>query len=387
MHSFFILQYERCQEMKKLLLFSIFLLSGILLFVGCQKEVEQVYVPRPVRAMKVGDVAGISQRWLPGRASASQEVNLSFRVEGPLTEFPVQVGDEVKKGQLLARIDPRDFEVNLRNAEGQLGKAEAAIQFAEAEYGRVVRIREQDPAAISESMVDRKRQEMDKAQADLIALEADIDAARDQLDYTYMRAPFSGTIVATYVENYEEVQAKQIILRLLDPTHVEMTVDVPENIISYIPYVQNIRVRFDAFPGLVIPAEVKEIGTEASTTTRTYPVTFIMEQPEGATILAGMTGELTGNVVLPEEQQEPLMEVPTTAVFSDETGLSYVWVIDLTAKTVHKREVQLGKLTDYGITILQGLEAGEWIATAGVHYLEEGQEVRILGEKAGEVSS
>ena len=373
--------------MKKLFLVSIFLLSGILLFVGCQKEVEQVYVPRPVRAMKVGDVAGISQRWLPGRASASQEVNLSFRVEGPLTEFPVQVGDEVKQGQLLARIDPRDFEVNLRNAEGQLGKAEAAMQFAEAEYGRVVRIREQDPAAISESMVDRKRQEMDKAQADLIALEADIDAARDQLDYTYMRAPFSGTIVATYVENYEEVQAKQIILRLLDPTHVEMTVDVPENIISYIPYVKNIRVRFDAFPGLVIPAEVKEIGTEASTTTRTYPVTFIMEQPEGATILAGMTGELTGNVVHPEGQQEPLMEVPTTAVFSDETGLSYVWVIDLTAKTVHKREVQLGKLTDYGITIIRGLDPGEWIATAGVHYLEEGQEVRILGEKTGEVSS
>jgi RND family efflux transporter MFP subunit len=374
-------------KMKKLFTLSILLLFIVLLFVGCQKEIEEEYVPRPVRVMKVGDVGGISQRWLPGRASASQEVNLSFRVSGPLTELPVKVGDEVKQGQLLARIDPRDFEVSLRNAEGQLAKAEAALQFAEAEYGRVVRIREQDPAAISESMVDRKRQEMDAAQAQLVALEADIDAARDRLDYTYMRAPFSGTIVATYVENYEEVQAKQIILRLLDPTSVEMTVDVPENIISYIPYVQNIRVRFDSFPALVIPAEVLEIGTEASTTTRTYPVTFIMEQPEEATILAGMTGELTGDVVLPEEQQEPLMEVPTTALFSDETGLSYVWVINLTDNTVHKREVKLGKLTDYGITIMRGLDPGEYIATAGVHYLEEGQEVRILGEKAGEASS
>jgi RND family efflux transporter MFP subunit len=302
-------------------------------------------------------------------------------------ELPVKVGDEVQQGQLLARIDPRDFEVSLRNAEGKLAKAEADLQFAEAEFGRVSRVREQDPAAISESMVDRKRQEMDAAQAQLVALEADIDAARDQLEYTNMRAPFSGTIVATYVENFEEVQAKQIILRLLDPTHVEMTIDVPESSISFIQYVENIRARFDAFPGLLIPAEVKEIGTEASTTTRTYPVTLIMEQPEGATILAGMTGEVTGNVALPAEQEEVLIEVPTTAVFSDSTELSYVWVIDITNKTVHKREVQLGRLTDFGITILSGLDPGEYIATAGVHYLEEGQEIRILEEMTVEASS
>ena len=372
--------------MKLLLALSMPILFGALLLAGCQKEIEEEYIPRSVRTMKVGDVAGISQRWLPGRASASQEVNLSFRVSGPLTELPVKVGDEVKQGQVLARIDPRDFEVNLRNAEGQLARAEAELQFAEAEYGRVVSIREQDPAAISESMVDRKLQEMDGAKAQLVALEADIDAARDQLDYTYMRAPFSGTIVSTFVENFEEVQAKQIILRLLDPTRVEMTVDIPENVISYIPFVENIRVRFDAFPGLVIPAEVKEIGTEASSTTRTYPVTFIMEQPEGATILAGMTGEVTGNVALPETEEETSIEVPTTAVFSDSTELSYVWVIDIDESTVAKREVQLGRLTDYGITVIDGLEPGEIIATAGVHFLEEGQEIRILEEKTVEAS-
>ena len=369
------------EKMKKLYAFLICIMFGVLFLAGCQKEVEEEYIPRAVRAMKVGDAAGISQRWLPGRASASQEVNLSFRVSGPLIELPVKIGDEVKQGQLLARIDPRDFEVNLRNAEGQLAKAEAALQFAEAEYGRVSRVREQDPAAISESMVDRKRQEMDTAQAQLVALEADIDAARDQLDYTNMRAPFSGTIVATYVENFEEVKAKQIILRLLDPTHVEMTVDMSENIISYIPYLQNVRARFDAFPGMEIPAQVKEVGTEASTTTRTYPVTFIMSQPEGATILAGMTGEVTGDVAIPEQQEEAFIEVPTTAVFSDETELSYVWVINVTEKTVHKRRVQLGRLTDFGITFVTGLEPGEYIAIAGVHYLVEGQEIRILDDK------
>ena len=236
-------------------------------------------------------------------------------------------------------------------------------------------------------MVDRKRQERDTAQAQLVALEADIDAARDQLDYTNMRAPFNGTIVATYVENFEEIHAKQIILRLLDPTHVEMTIDVAESSISYIPFDENIRARFDAFPGLLIPAEVKEIGTEASATTRTYPVTLIMEQPEGVTILAGMTGEITGNVALPETEEETPIEVPTTAVFSDSTELSYVWVIDIDESTVAKREVQLGRLTEFGITIVRGLDPGEYIATAGVHYLEEGQEIRILDEQTVEASS
>jgi len=374
--------------MKKTVLLTILLSMGVALLMGCQKQVEVEYEPRPVKAMKVGDITGISQRWIPGRVSASQEVNLSFRVSGPLIELPVNVGDEVKAGQVLARIDPRDFQVNLKNAEAQLQKAVAALQFAEAEYGRVVRIREQDPAAISASMVDQKREAMDRAQAEVVALEAEREGVKDQLNYTYLRAPFSGTIVSKYVENFEDVQAKQIVLRLLDPTHIEMTIDIPEGIISYVPLMRKLRVRFDAFPGVEVPAEVKEIGTEASATTRTYPVTLIMEQPEEATVLAGMTGEATCCELMPDEGlTERPIEVPTEAVFSDETGGSFVWVIDRGTLTVSRREVSLGRLTDYGVVVMRGLETGEWIATAGVYYLEEGQQVRILGEEAGEVTS
>jgi RND family efflux transporter MFP subunit len=366
----------------------LFIIPVISLFVGCQKEVEVESEPRPVRAMKIGDITAVSQRWIPGRVSASQEVNLSFRVSGPLVQLPVNVGDQVKKGQVLARIDPRDFEVNMRNAEAQLQRAEAALALAESEYGRVTRIREQDPAAISAAMVDQKREALDRAQAELLSIESTVEAAQDQLRYSTLRAPFSGTIVAKYVENFEDVQAKQVVLRLLDPTHIEMTVDIPENIISYVPLMKNLRVRFDAFPGLEVPAEVKEIGTEASATTRTYPVTLIMEQPEGVTVLAGMTGEATCCELMPDEGlMERPIEVPTEAVFSDEGGGSYVWVIDESTLTVEKREISLGRLTDFGVIVLSGLETGEWIATAGVYYLNEGQEVRILDREAGRAAS
>ena len=98
----------------KFLIGSIALLLGIFSFLGCQEEVPQKETIRPVRAVQVSDPSEFAKRWFPGQAKAIQEVDLSFRVSGPLIKLPVKVGDEVRKGRELARIDPRDFEVNLR---------------------------------------------------------------------------------------------------------------------------------------------------------------------------------------------------------------------------------------------------------------------------------
>ena len=94
----------------------------LMLFIlpGCQEEIPKKELVRPVWAMKVGDAASMVGRWFPGRAKATLEVDLSFRVTGPLITRPIDVGNEVKKDQMLARIDPRDFETNLRNVQGQL---------------------------------------------------------------------------------------------------------------------------------------------------------------------------------------------------------------------------------------------------------------------------
>ena len=139
-------------------------------------------------------------------------------------------------------------------------------------------------------------------------------------------------------------------------------------------------VRFDTFPDREIPAKIKEIGKEASQTTRTYPVTLIMDQPKDMKILPGMAGKtVRAEGGLPDDANNAGIEVPVSATFSpDETDKAYLWVIDEQTKTVSRREVKTGKLTDRGIMITNGLISGEWIATAGVHYLREGQQVRIL---------
>jgi RND family efflux transporter MFP subunit len=366
--------------MNHILRFIALCLVSTILFAGCQPEANTNEKPvRPVKVMKVGEVTSSTGRCWPGRAEATQEVNLSFRVAGPLITFPVEIGDEVKKGDLLARIDPRDFEVNLSNAEAQRAKAIAALQRVQRDYERSERIRKRDAGAVSQKLLDQNREALDRAKAEIKSLEAAVDAAKDLLRYTYLRAPFSGTVVATYVENHEYVQAKQPIIRVLDTSRIEMTVNIPESLIPYVPNVLNIRVRYDAFPGQEISAEIKEIGIEASDITRTYPVTLIMDQPADTKILPGMAGKVSWETPLPEIASETCVEVPTGALFSSEkTKKSCVWVVDQETKRVSRREVETGRLTDFGIMVQDGLKGGEWIVTAGVHYLRDGQRVRVL---------
>ncbi|MEA3412269.1 MAG: efflux RND transporter periplasmic adaptor subunit [Pseudomonadota bacterium] len=351
---------------------------------ACEKpEEEKVEPVRPVKAMKVGDIETIDNSYVPGKARAAQEVDLSFRVDGPLVERPINVGDSIVQGDLIARIDPRDYEVELRNTQGRLDNQKAELRRATSEYQRELRIYKEDPGATSEVAVERKREARDKARAGIASLEAEVDAARDRLDYTNLRAPFDGTITKTYVENFQTVQPNERIARLLDNRRVKFDMDLPEKWISFVPYIEDVTVIYDAFPNRSVPAEIFEVSKEASRTTRTYRVTLMMDQPEGVRILAGMAGRATGKMNLPQEMAEQQgLTVPPSAVFSPDTGdASFLWVVDEKNNTVHQRKVEARTLSDGGVIVDQGVEPGEWVVTAGVHYLREGQEVRILEDR------
>lgn len=348
--------------------------------ISCSDEpVEREKVIRSVPAIQVANQAKMDGRRFPGTAKATQEVNLSFRVGGPLITFPVSIGDRVKEGDILATIDPRDFEIDLNNAQGKLDKAQANAKRAQADYDRELNILKQDAGATSQAAVDRREDLRDQAIAEIKSLKAAVDAASDKLSYTKLKAPYDGVVVETIVENFETVLARQEIVRLLDDSWIEMIVNIPENLISLVPNLEKILVRFDSFPDHVLEAEVKEIGSEASKTTRTYPVNLIMEQPEDITILPGMAGNVTGSRIRPEtggEAEKPV--IPVQAIFTPETEKQdHVWVIDEKTGIVQLRKVNTGQITQYGIQVLEGLKAGEWIAIAGVRTLSEGQEVRL----------
>ena len=307
-------------------------------------------------------------------------MNLSFRVSGPLIAFPAEVGDPFKKGEVVATMDPRDFESTVRTVQGQIERVQAEAVRAQADLRRLENVMKQDPGATSQSAIDRARQLRDSARAGVRSLEGSLRTAKDQLQYTELRAPFDGVVVETYVENFETVVAKQPILRMLDPTSIEFIISVPENLIGLSPYVEKIEVTFDALPGSKIPATIKSVGLEATQATRTFPVTLVMEQPSEGTILPGMAGQATIEAKVPAGSEFAAgIEIPATAVFTDDDmAKSYVWVVDDTSKTLSRREVEIGRLSRFGTKVKSGLEPGEWIVTKGVNSVKDGQAVRIL---------
>lgn len=366
---------------KGLILLIMMLLPSTLLLVGCADEEAKEVTVRPIKAMQIDGVEAFTGRWFPGKAKASQEANLAFRVSGTLATFPVNVGDEIEQGGLLARLDPRDYQVELDNSQAQLRKVQAALNLAKTEFKRVENIRLQDPGAVSQSMVDTRRSEMMSAKAQLGSAQAALMRARDNLSYAILNAPFQGTVVEKFVENFEDVKAKEQIVRLVDTRRVEFTVQIPESMMVHASKVKKAFVVFDVNTDIEVPAEIKEIGKEASQTTRTYPVTLIMDQPKEFKILSGMAGKARGdretisNIV--RQEQTETVEIPVVAVFSDQGDDSYVWVIDRANSTVSRRQIEVGDLTDSGI-LVKGLDGGDWIATAGVNTLVEGQQVRIV---------
>lgn len=330
-------------------------------FLGCGKEEPKPEIIRPVKAIKLAGEAGFSGQSFPGRAEATTELNLGFEVDGTIIARPVDKGDSVKKGQLLARLDPRDFKNE--------------IAAAVAQRDRDLAYRDRIAEALQAGAVSV--QDLTDADARLDQSRALVRIKRKALEDAHIYAPFDGSVSWTYKEVKQRVKAKENVLRLLDIAHIEFTVDVPETLISQAPHVKDVTITFDAFPDRKIPARIKEIGTEASAGTRTFPVTLIFEQPEDITILPGMAGTATGGPSTAQgEDIEPEFLLPVTAFFTADGETHKVWVIDEATMTVKPHEVTRTKLTSQG-QYAKGLQEGMWVATAGANTLREGQKVKI----------
>ncbi|TVQ33873.1 MAG: efflux RND transporter periplasmic adaptor subunit [Phycisphaeraceae bacterium] len=355
---------------------------GMLCWLGlasCSERVEREEPVRPVRAMAVGDLAAFSGRQFPGRAEAIQHADLSFRVAGTLMSLPAPVGSEVEEGQVVAQLDPRDFEVRVRGAEAALARATADLARAREEFTRASNAFER--GAVSEIEMVRVREAMNIASATADAIGADLQSARDDLADTMLRAPFGGEVASRFVENFEDVQARQRVLRLLNDQRIRFTVFVPESMMAMAIYVEEILCEFDSFPGREIVAEIDEIGREADEVTRTFPITLVMEQPEGMRILSGMSGRAwVSKLAMPDEEADAF-DIPPGAIVEEAGGGRHVWIIDGATGIVSKRPVTTGAISPAGVRV-RGLERGDIVATAGAGFLREGQRVRLMTDAA-----
>ena len=343
------------------------LLGLSFLMTGCgtqngEAEAEKPVV-RPVKSLLL-PYASEGVRSFPGTVRAVRRVDLAFNVPGRIIEFPAKEGERVARDALLARLDPQNYQM-------AADAARAEYENALADYRRYKKLVEQDFVS---------RADYDKMVAKKEQAEADLERASKRLEDTYLRAPFNGVVARRFVENFTDVKTRQPVLSLQETRQLEVVVDLPEDVIIGEKPDQKIKMvaTFSAMPGLKLPVTVKEYATRADPKTLTYRVIFALPEITEANILPGMTARVTF-IPQAEDDSRPTFSIPASALLEAD-GKQWLWVIEPSTHSVSRREVKAEKSGDGKVLVYSGVEPGELIAVAGVHYLKQGLVVKPIQE-------
>lgn len=353
----------------------IFLLA-LGLLTGCEEKKEQPKIIRPVKTMTLGQPQTTITRYFPGKVSASKEADISFQVTGNVIKLPILEGQKVKKGDLIAELDPEKYQqaVNATKAE---------YIRAEADYGRAKKIVEQGYIT---------RAEFDKKKSEYLNAKAKYQTAQRDLNDTKLYAPFDGIIARKYIENYEYVAFKQPIAHLQNINNLDIEIDVPENVILTLQKTGKDKlptpvVQFETLPDKSFPVTIKEYSLKANPDTRTFNMVFTMPHPQTVNILPGMTATIKAQLPDTKANGKGFFAVPSSAVFVDANKVSYVWLVDTNTMQVHKHQVTVSTMENGSIKITSGLKSGDVLVTAGVHYLQENEKVNFLESKSAGATS
>lgn len=354
---------------RSLLYFFIIMFFPLIALMACQAEQEKQKkeIAKPVKTMTIGTAEKRILREFPGKVEAGKNVELSFQVSGKIIEFPVMKGQAIKQNDLIARIDPIDFQLKVNEATANLNEAKFAFERA----GRL----------LEKDFVSQAEYDQEKARYEIA--EANLKLTEQNLEYTYLYAPFDGKIADTYPDTFQFINAKEPVALLHDISYADIAIDVPESIMIQIQNIDVLKKEavFEAAPEISYPVTYKKHSSEADPSTQTYRVYLTLPAPKGLSVLPGMTATVKVNFARKDaKKDEGFYLIPSSAVFADEKDKQFVWKIDPKTSRIHATPVTTRNLSNHRIRIDSGLAPGDQIVTAGVHFLREGQLVRSLEE-------
>ena len=351
------------------------LLLPLTMFLGCTpQDKPSQQVSRPVKVARIGVEAAAGMTSFAGEVKARHETILSFRVGGKLLARPVDVGDRVRKGTLLARLDQSDYRLVVRNLEAQHVSAIADQSFLGDELTRYRELLAQ--RVISPPEFDRHETAYITARERVTGLESQLGQASNQLAYTDLLADRDGVVTVLEVETGQVVSAGQAIAKLAPLDTKEIHFDIPEHRLPELKRQQEISVTLWASGERRFKARVREIAATADPASRTYRVKATLLDGQKAAEL-GMTA-----TVWIASDLSARIAIPFSSVFTtqDEPGQPRVWLVNEQASTVHSVPVQIGETLDGELTVVSGLGSGQLVVSAGVQRLLEGQVVRVPEE-------
>lgn len=348
------------------------ILIAAALLVACSRPLPPPPAPRPVVTMTIGAAAVAGLAVYAGEIRARHEADLSFRIGGKLVERRVDLGDRVRRGQMLARLDAGDAELAAAAATAQRAAAEADLALARAEYERARSLAEKK--FVSGTVVDTRHAQWQAAAARLDQLRAQASVAGNQVGYTTLHADRDGVITAVPGEAGQVVSAGQAVVRIADPAEREVLIHVPESRIGGVRPGRPALVRPWATPETTLAGRVREVAASADTATRTFAVRVAV--PEAGAALALGT---TAAVGFPDETRDAL-SVPLAAVL-ERDGRTQVWTVGSDDKVVAKA-VEIGPFSDDAVRVRSGLAAGDRVVIVGAHALTAGMTVRAIAASA-----
>jgi RND family efflux transporter MFP subunit len=326
-------------------------------------------VIRPARVAKIDFRPHMHSLLLAGTVVPRIETTLGFRVPGKVTFRAVDVGATVKPGQLIARIDPADYQLAVDNARAALASAEADYARAKADLERYQALR--GSAAFMTQTLDSRQSVSSTSYARVEQAKAQLATAENNLAYTELHADAAGVITAVQAEVGQVLAQGQGMVKLARTDELEILVGVPEHRLKVVRDASQASFELWSDAGHLFRAKLRELSPSADPLTRTYAARFSIVEPPSF-IGIGMTASLT----LSRPDPAPLAEVPLSAIFQQGTQPA-VWVVDKSG-TVSLHPVTISRWRDETALISSGVQDGDVVATAGVHKLEPGQKVKPL---------
>ncbi len=345
---------------------------------GKDATAAKAEAPRPVRFMQVGMSSLSDISYLPGEVRPRFEQRYGFRVPGKISRRLVDVGQEVKAGQVLAVLDSQDVlpAINAQAAQVEVAKTDFKLQQSETKRQQDLR----DKGFVSGAALERQVATADAADARVKAAQSQLASAQNGLNFQTLRADKAGVVIAVDAEAGSVVTAGQSVVRVAQLGEKEIVVNVPERAVGLLKTAKGFAAHFDALPGKLYAAKLRELSPAADAASRTYTAKLSIVNADDALKL-GMSATVRLDLGAAE-----VIVVPNTALYTRDNS-TRVWLVDRASETVKAVEIKTGESTNDGVTVLSGLKPGDLVVTAGANLLQLGQKVRLLDAPAAAVAA
>jgi multidrug efflux system membrane fusion protein len=346
------------------------MLLAALVLAACSNTSVTEVAPRPVQTQTAVFASDHQRDLYSGEIRARWEADVGFRVGGKIVARLVEVGEPVRRGQVLARLDPQDLLLAAEAAKAQVAAAETDREWGRNELDRQKQLL--DRGLTGQAAYEQALNAFRSAEARLEQARAQRAVSLNQAAYAELVADREGVVTAVRAESGQVVAAGQPVLRLAQPEEKEVWIHVPESRIEALSLGREVSVGLWTDPDARLPGTVREIAPAADPLTRTYQVKVALPVEAAA----GLTLGMTARVSVPRQDSAVVALLPMTALYTLE-GAPAVWVVDPESQRVTLRAVAIGEYREDGVTVLSGIEDGELVVTAGVHRLLPEQRVRL----------